>query len=92
MAQFSGSEYGRMVRNQFQGITGASELAMLAAPTGAELAELRKAVAIMTPGEKRNAHELTDEQIEKIATEAMVDPAIFAIFMNGYTLQRKPVS
>jgi len=78
-----------MVRNQFQDITGASELAMLAAPTGAELAELRKAVAIMTPAEKQNAHILTDEEIQKIARDARIDPANFAIFINGYALNRR---
>jgi len=86
VAQFSGSEYGRMVRNQFQDINGASELAMLAAPTGAELADLRKAVAIMTPGEKQSAHTLGDEEIQKIAHDARIDPANFAI---GYALNRR---
>jgi hypothetical protein len=75
-----------MVRNQFQNIEGASERAMLAAPTADELAQLRKAVAIMTPAEKQNAAALTDDQIHKIAADAAVDPANFAIFINGYAL------
>ena len=89
VATFSGSEYGKIVRRRFQDIKGASELAMLAAPTEAELQQLRKAVAIMTAAEKQNAHELADQQIQQIATDAGVDPANFAIFINGYALQRK---
>jgi len=46
----------------------------------------------MTPDEKKNADSLTDEQIQKIAADAQIDPAIFAIFMNGFELQRKRVS
>jgi len=89
VARFSDSDYGQMVRSQFQDIRGASELAMLAAPTPDELAQLRRAVAIMTPAEKQNAHTLTDEQIQKIAEDARIDPANFAIFINGYAIHRK---
>jgi hypothetical protein len=71
---------------------GTSELAMLVAPTSDELSQLRRAVAIMTPGEKQDADRLSDEQIEKIAADAHVDPANFAIFMNGYALICKRVS
>ena len=78
-----------MVRSQFQDIRGASELAMLAAPTGDELAELHRAVAIMTSAEKENADMLTDEQIRKIAEDAQIDPANFAIFINGYAIHKK---
>ena len=78
-----------MVRSQFQDITGASELAMLAAPTADELAQLKKAVAIMTPAEKQNAHTLTDDQIQKIAEDAQIDPANLAIFINGYAIHKK---
>ncbi|HLB72447.1 MAG TPA: hypothetical protein VJJ98_00355 [Sedimentisphaerales bacterium] len=78
-----------MVRNQFQDINGAAELAMLAAPTPNELAQLKKAVAIMTPAEKQNAHKLTDDQIRTIAEDAKIDPANFAIFINGYALHRR---
>ena len=89
VAQFSGSDYGQMVRNQFQDIRGASELAMLAAPTPDELAQLKKAVAIMTPAEKQNAETLTDDQIQRIAADAQIDPANFAIFINGYAIHIK---
>jgi len=89
VAQFSDSDYGQMVRSQFQDIRGASELAMLAAPTSDELAELQRAVAIMTSAEKENADTLTDEQIQKIAEDAQIDPANFAIFINGYAIHKK---
>jgi hypothetical protein len=65
---------------------------MLAAPSAEELEQLKKAVAIMTPGEKQNAANLTDEQIQKIAADADIDPANLAIFLNGYALHCKRVS
>lgn len=92
VGRFSDSEYGRLIRNQFKDIQGSSELAILAAPSAEELGQLRKAVAIMTPGEKQNADSLTDEQIQKIAADAQIDPANFAIFINGYALHCKRVS
>ncbi|MHC4745569.1 MAG: hypothetical protein ACYS8Z_26945 [Planctomycetota bacterium] len=92
IARFSDDEYGKLVRNQFQDIEGASELAMLAAPSAEELEQLKKAVAIMTPAEKQNADTLTDEQIHKLAADAQIDPANLAIFFNGYALNCKRVS
>jgi len=62
---------------------------MLASPTPNELEQLRKAVAIMTTMEKQNAADLTDDQVRKIADDAKIDPALFAIFINGYALHRK---
>ena len=91
VARFSGSDYGKMIRTQFQDIYGDSELAMLTAPSVEELDELRKAIAIMTPDEKQNADALTDEQIQKIASDAQIDPANLAIFVNGYALHSKRV-
>ena len=91
VARFSGSDYGKMIRTQFQDIYGDSELAMLTAPSAGELDEMRKAVAIMTSDEKEKADELTDEQIQKIASDAQIDPANLAIFMNGYILHCKRV-
>jgi hypothetical protein len=67
-------------------------LAMLVAPSAEELEEFKKAVAIMTDEEKANAAELTDEQVQKIAADAQVDPANLAIFFNGYALHCKRVS
>ena len=78
-----------MVRSQFRDINGGSELAMLAAPTGEELEQLKKAVAIMTPSERETAESLTDEQVQKIAADARIDPANLAIFINGYALHCK---
>jgi hypothetical protein len=65
---------------------------MLAAPNSDELEQLKKAVAIMTPAEKQNADNLSDEQIQRIADDAQVDPANLAIFINGYALNCKRVS
>ncbi len=92
IAAFSENEYGKVIRNQFKDIKGSSELAMLAAPSAEELEQLRKAVAIMTPSEKQNANNLTDEQIQRIAADADIDPANLAIFINGYALHCKRVS
>jgi len=92
LTRFAGSDYGRLVRSQFQDNEGNSELAMLVAPSIEELEQLKKAVAIMTPSEKETAANLTDEQVQKIASDAQVDPANLAIFINGYTLHCKRVS
>ena len=81
-----------MIRDQFKDIRGASELAMLASPNAEELEQLKKALAIMTPTEKQNADSLNDEQIQKIADDAQVDPANLAIFINGYALNCERVS
>ena len=91
VARFSDNDYGKLVRNQFKDIDGASELAMLAAPSGEELEQLKRAVAIMTPDEKQNADRLNDEQIQKLAADAQIDPANLAIFFNGYALSCKRV-
>ena len=92
VARFSGSEYGKLIRDQFKDIRGASELAMLAAPSAGELEQLQKAVAMMTPDERKNADDLTDEQIQRLAADAQIDPANLAIFINGYALHCKRVS
>jgi signal recognition particle GTPase len=91
VATFVNSEYGRLLRNQFRDTKGTSELAMLATPTLEELEQLKKAVAIMTPKERESAEKLTDEQIERIAADAEIDPANLAIFINGYALHCKTV-
>ena len=86
LARFAGSDYGKMVRTQFADINGGSELAMLAAPSAEELGQLERAVAIMTSAEKENAADLPDDRIQRIAADAHIDPAIFAIFINGFAL------
>lgn len=84
-------EFGQRVRQQFQDNRGSSELAMLETPSSDELEQLRRAVAIMTGSEKANAANLADEQIQRIAADADIDPGTFAIFMNGYALECKRV-
>ena len=91
ISKFTDNDYGQMVRKQFADIEGSAELAMLASPTQEELAQLKKAVAIMTGDEKENACNLTDEKIKTIASDAGVDPGNFAIFINGYALECKRV-
>lgn len=92
VAKFADSDYGKLVRSQFIDNNGSSELAMLVAPSLEELEEFKKAVAIMTPDEKKNAAELTDEQVQKLAADIDIDPANLAIFINGYALHCKRVS
>ena len=92
VAQFAGDSYGGAVRAQFKDLEGTSELGMLACPTEEELAQLRRAVAIMTGAEKQNACNLTDQQIQRIASDAGVDAGNLAIFINGYALHCKRVS
>ncbi len=92
MAKFAGSDYGKLVRSQFQDNQGSSELAMLVSPSIEELEELKKAVAIMTGDEKKSVDELSDEQVQKIAADAQIDAGNLAIFVNGYALHCKRVS
>jgi len=87
ISSFTDSPYGNIIRGSFKDIQGGSELAMLAAPTEKELGQLKKAIAIMTPTEKTDADKLTDEQIQKIAADAKIDPGVLAIFLNGYALE-----
>ena len=91
ISKFTDNDYGQMVRKQFADIEGSAELAMLASPTQQELAQLKKAVAIMTKNEKENACNLTDEKIQSIAFDAGIEPGNFAIFINGYALECKRV-
>jgi len=89
VGQMCDDEYGQMIRKQFADNKGSSELAMLETPSGDELEELKRAVAIMTLSEKENIEKLTDEQIERIAEDAKVDAGNLAIFINGYVIQLK---
>jgi len=91
LAKFADSDYGKLVRGQFTDKKGSSELAMLVAPSLEELEQFKKAVAVMTPDEKQNAADLTDEQVQKIAADIDIDPANLAIFINGYALHCKRV-
>jgi hypothetical protein len=90
IAQKTNDAFGKQFRGFFADNNGNCELAMLASPTGDEIGQLRKAVAIMTENEINNAVKLTDEQVTKIAQDAKMDQALLAIFINGYALYRKP--
>ena len=87
----AGNEYGRVFRRNFADNLGTAELAMLGSPSVTEYEQLKKAVAIMTSEEKRSAALLEDEQIQRIADDACVDRANFAIFINGYCIREKRV-
>lgn len=86
---FVDNAYGRQIRQQFQGIDGSSELAMLQSPSRDEYQQLCRAVAIMTASEKEKAETLTDEQVQRLAEDAAVDKAILSIFINGFALKKK---
>ena len=88
LGQFVDDDYGQRIRQNFADDRGSSELAMLETPSSDELAELKRAVAIMTPAEKERADKLGDEDIMKIAEDAKVDKGNFAIFINGYILKK----
>lgn len=92
VAAFVENDYGQMMRQRFQDNQGSSELAMLISPTADELAELQRAVAIMTQEEKLQAATLSDERIRDLAADARVDAANLTIFFNGYALTCKHVS
>ena len=92
IAQKTDDSFGKQFRGFFADNKGSSELAMLASPSKNEIGQLRKAVAIMTENESKDADNLTDEQVKKIAQDAKIDPALLAIFINGYALHCKRVS
>lgn len=89
IAQKTDDSFGKQMRSFFADNKGSAQLAMLASPSKNEVEQLRKAVAIMTEDEIKNADRLTDEQVRKIAQDAKIDPALFAIFINGYILHCK---
>lgn len=84
--------FGKQFRSLFADNKGSAELAMLVSPTKDEVGQLKKAVAIMTEAEKKDAERLGDLQVKKIAEDAKIDPAVLAIFINGYSLYLKRVS
>lgn len=89
LSLFADDEYGRQFRRQFEDNRGSSELAMLQSPSSDELGQLERAVAIMTVAEKESAHDLADDQIQRIAEDALIESGLFAIFINGYALECK---
>lgn len=89
LERFAGHAYGRQFRNRFAGMDGRSELAALQSPSREEMEQIRRAVAILTPAEKENAADLDEKQIRRIAEDAKADPALIAIFLNGFALENK---
>ena len=92
LARFVDDPYGRQFRRQFADTRGGSELAMLQSPSRDEWAQMQRAVAALTTDERAGAERLSDEQVRRVAERAGVDPAIAAIFFNGYALERNRVS
>lgn len=89
LERFIDDPYGRQIRSCFAGIDGQSELAALQAPSRVEYEQLARAVMRMTPEEKETAEQLSQQQVERLARQADADPALLAIFLNGYALQKK---
>ncbi|HQJ67104.1 MAG TPA: hypothetical protein PKX73_02685 [Anaerohalosphaeraceae bacterium] len=89
LERFIDDPYGRQIRTCFAGIDGQSELAVLQAPSRGEYEQLARAVMRMTPEEKETAEQLSQQQVERLARQADADPALLAIFLNGYALQKK---
>ena len=87
LERFVGDSYGRQVRERFGGMDGRGELAVLQSPSRQEYEQLQRAVAIMTQAEKDAAGALDETQIRRIAEDAGADPALLAIFLNGYAIQ-----
>lgn len=89
LERFAGDAYGKQFRNRFAGMDGRSELAVLQSPSRDEMEQIRRAVAIMTPAEKERAADLDEKAIKRIAEDAQADPALIAIFLNGFALENK---
>lgn len=92
LGRFVDDPYARQFRRQFADNRGSSELAMLHSPSRDEFTQMERTVAALTAAEKIATERLTDEQVRRIAERAGVDPAIAAIFFNGYALERNRVS
>ncbi len=92
LGRFVDDPYGRQFRRQFADNRGSGELAMLQSPSREEWKQMEMAVSALTAEEKTAAERLTDEQVRRIAERAGIDPAIAAIFFNGYAIERNRVS
>jgi hypothetical protein len=88
LERFVGDPYGAQVRGHFRSLDGAGELAVLQSPSRDEYEQLCRATAIMTAAEKDRVADLTEQQIMRIAEDAQADPALLAIFLNGYVLMK----
>jgi hypothetical protein len=87
IGRFVDEPFAKQLRKQFQDNRGSSELAVLQAPNRDEYQQLCRLTAILTPQEKSEVDKLTDQQVRKLADEANVDPALAAIFFNGFVLE-----
>jgi len=87
--KFADEPYGRQIRQQFCDCRGSSELAMLQSPSGDELDQIVRALAVMTPSEKQNAADLSQGQLQQIAANSGTEPGLLAIFFNGYALEKR---
>jgi hypothetical protein len=87
IGRFVDEPFAKQLRKQFQDNRGASELAVLQAPSRDEYEQLCRLTAILTPQEKSEADRLTDQQVKKLADDAKIDPALAAIFFNGFALE-----
>lgn len=88
LERFVDDPYGKQIRTCFAGMDGRSELAVLQAPSRMEYAQLTRVVARMSPQEKETAEQLSQARIEQLARQADADPALLAIFLNGYALEK----
>lgn len=89
IGRFVDEPFGRQVRKRFADRGGSSELAVLQSPSKDEYQQFVRLVGIMTPQEKADAEQLSDEQVRKLAADAKIDPALAAIFFNGFALKNK---
>lgn len=89
IGRFVDEPFGKQLRKQFADRRGSSELAVLQSPSGDEYRQLVRLVGIMTPQEKADAGRLNDEQVRKLAADAKMDPALAAIFFNGFALESR---
>jgi hypothetical protein len=87
IGRFVDEPFAKQLRKQFADRRGDSELVVLQAPSRDEYEQLCRLAAVMTPQEKASADGLTDEQVRKLAADAKADPALAAIFFNGYVLE-----
>jgi hypothetical protein len=77
IGRFVDEPFAKQLRKQFQDNRGASELAVLQAPSRDEYEQLCRLTA----------DKLSDQQVRKLADDAKVDPALAAIFFNGFVLE-----
>lgn len=87
IGRFVDEPFAKQLRKQFQDNRGSSELAVLQSPSRDEYEQLQRLAAILTPQEKSEADRLSDQQVRKLAEDANVDPALAAIFFNGFALE-----